>query len=81
MQQKRHSPLHLKKCEELQHKPAGNTYGGGSDFAFAIRVYYATLILMTTIEGSIGIVIEKQLYDNGEITYKAFSWYPFPSQT
>ena len=80
MQQKRHSPLHLKKCEELQHKPTGNTYSGGSDFAFAIRVYYATLVLMTTIEGSIGIVIEKLLY-NGGIIYKAFSRYPFPSQT
>ena len=28
MQQKRHSLPNLKKCKELQHKPAGNSYGG-----------------------------------------------------
>ena len=72
MQQKRHSPLNPKKCKE--HKPAGDNYGGGSDFAFGIRVHYATLIIMTTIEGSIGKVIEKLLYDNRGIIYKAFSF-------
>ena len=56
-------------------------YGGSSDLVFGIGVYYATLIITTMIEGQIGRVMEKLLYDNGGIIYKIFAQYPSPSQT
>ena len=55
--------------------------GRGSDSIFGVRVYYATLIITTPIEGLIRAEMEKLLYDDGEIINKVLAQYPSPSQT